>query len=120
MENFTFITILFCDLLRGKELLFKMVTYMAEMPQWLPALSPAELYRDKPISEIVGAMVKGPIKRMRKPMRPEKPTRIWRTEATMIEPCNCGQKQKHTKHFPKCFAVAIIMVVLFLKRQPQT
>lgn len=61
------------------------------MPQWLPALSPAASYSDRPMRETVGAMVKGPMKRMRKPMRPEKPTRIWRREATMIEPCTCRQ-----------------------------
>lgn len=66
------------------------VTYIAEMPQWLPALSPAESYSEKPMRETVGAMVKGPMKRMRKPMRPEKPTKIWRREATMMEPCTCG------------------------------
>lgn len=37
---------------------------------------------------MVGAMVKGPMKRMRKPMRPEKPTSIWTQEATMIAPCS--------------------------------
>lgn len=59
------------------------------MPQWLPALTPAESYSGSPMREIVGAMVKGPMKRMRKPMHPEKPTTIWMREATMIEPCSC-------------------------------
>lgn len=66
-------------------------THIAEMPQWLPALSPAESYSDRPMRETVGAMVRGPMKRMRKPIRPEKPTRTWRTEATMMEPCSCGE-----------------------------
>jgi len=61
---------------------------MEEMPQWLPALVPAESNSDRPMREMVGAMVSGPMKRMKNPMRPEKPTRIWKTEATMMEPCN--------------------------------
>ena len=65
---------------------------MAEMPQWLPSFSPADSYSARPMRDTVGAMVNGPMKRMRKPMRPEKPTRIWRREATMMEPCSCGQE----------------------------
>lgn len=69
-----------------------MVSYMKEIPQWLPALAPAAFKSDKPMSVTVGAMVKGPTERMRKPMRPEKPTRIWKSEATMMEPCNWGNE----------------------------
>lgn len=61
---------------------------MAAIPQWIPALSPAESKRGRAIREIVGAMVKGPMKRMRKPMRPEKPTSIWTQEATKTAPCS--------------------------------
>lgn len=49
---------------------------------------PAESKRGKATREMVGAMVKGPMKRRRKPMRPEKPTNIWTQEATMTAPCN--------------------------------
>ena len=59
------------------------------MPQWFPAFIPAESYRDRPIREMVGAMVRGPMKRMKRPMRPEKPTRTWNKEPTMMEPCSC-------------------------------
>lgn len=62
------------------------VTYIAEMPRLPPALAPTESYSDRPMRENVGAMVKGPMKRTRKPIGPEKPTKIWRREATMIEP----------------------------------
>lgn len=40
---------------------------------------------------MVGAMVRGPMKRMKRPMRPEKPTKIWKSEPTMKEPCNWRQ-----------------------------
>lgn len=63
-------------------------TYMAEIPQWTPASLPAESKRGRATREMVGAMVKGPMKRMRKPMRPEKPTSIWTQEATMMTPCS--------------------------------
>lgn len=57
-------------------------------------MTPAGSYSDKPIRVMVGAMVSGPMNRMTKPIRPEKPTTIWKREATMIDPCSCGQKQK--------------------------
>lgn len=59
---------------------------MAEMPQWLPALVPAESNRDSPMREMVGAMVRGPMKRMKRPMRPEKPTKTWKSEPTIMDP----------------------------------
>lgn len=62
---------------------------MEEMPQWCPAFMPAESNSDRPISEIVGAMVKGPMKRMKRPMRPENPTSTWNREPTIIEPWIC-------------------------------
>lgn len=97
------------------------VTYIAEMPQWLLILAPAESYSDRPMREIVGAMVRGPMKRMRKPMRPEKPTRTWRREATMIEPCSCGQEHnrrydQHQRH--RVFFVWLQQYVWFLPRKP--
>lgn len=49
---------------------------------------PAESKRGKATNEMVGAMVKGPMKRMRNPMRPENPTTIWTQEATIMAPCN--------------------------------
>lgn len=49
-------------------------THIAEMPQWCPAFMPAESNSDRPISEMVGAMVNGPIKRMKRPIRPVNPT----------------------------------------------
>lgn len=61
---------------------------MAEIPQWILALLPAESKRGRATQEIVGAMAKGPMKPMRKPMRPEKPTSIWTQEVTMTAPCN--------------------------------
>lgn len=64
------------------------VTHMIATPQWKPALVPAESNRDSPMREMVGAMVRGPMKRMKRPMRPEKPTKIWKSEPTMKEPCN--------------------------------
>lgn len=56
------------------------------MPQWLPALVPAESNSDSPMREIVGAMVRGPMKRRKRPMRPEKPTNTWKSEPTIMEP----------------------------------
>lgn len=67
---------------------FMNVTHMTATPQWWPALVPAESNRDSPMREMVGAMVRGPMKRMKRPMRPEKPTKIWKSEPTMKEPCN--------------------------------
>lgn len=64
---------------------------MEEMPQWCPAFMPAESNSDRPISEIVGAMVKGPMKRMTRPIRPENPTSTWNREPTMIEPWSCAE-----------------------------
>ena len=61
---------------------------MAEIPQWLPALAPADSNSDRPMREMVGAMVSGPMKRMKRPIRPEKPTTTWKREPTMMEPCN--------------------------------
>ena len=63
-------------------------TYIVEMPQWLPALVPAESNRDSPMREMVGAMVRGPMKRMKRPMRPEKPTNTWNSEPTIMDPCS--------------------------------
>lgn len=40
-------------------------TYKAAIPQWAPASLPAELKRGRATREMVGAMVKGPMKRMR-------------------------------------------------------
>lgn len=95
-----------CDLVGWKSSTpywcFRVVTYIAEMPQWLPAFTPAESYSDRPMSDTVGAMVKGPMKRMRKPMRPEKPTKTWRREATIIEPCSCGQEHSVQEHQYQC------------------
>ena len=62
---------------------------MAEMPQWFPAFMPAESKRDRPIREMVGAMVRGPMNFMNRPMRPEKPTRICKQDATMMDPWSC-------------------------------
>lgn len=66
--------------------LFRSFTHIAEMPQWFPALLPAESKRDSPMREIVGAMVRGPMKRMKRPMRPEKPTSTWKTDPTIMDP----------------------------------
>lgn len=66
--------------------LFRNFTHIAEMPQWFPALLPAESKRDSPMREIVGAMVRGPMKRMKRPMRPEKPTSTWKTDPTIMDP----------------------------------
>lgn len=72
---------------------------MAEMPQWLPALAPAESNNDSPMREMVGAIVRGPMKRMKRPMRPEKPTNTWNSEPTIMEPWSWRQTQeKMTKY----------------------
>lgn len=76
----------------------RVFTHMEEMPQWLPALLPAESNSDRPMREMVGAMVSGPMKRMKSPMRPEKPTRTWKREATMMEPCNWEAKSQISAH----------------------
>lgn len=75
-----------------------MATYMAEMPQWVPALAADDSNSDRPMRVMVGAMVKGPMKRMRKPIMPEKPTTIWRSDATMMEPCSCAQEHEQGQH----------------------
>lgn len=59
---------------------------MAEIPQWLPAFIPAESNKESPIREMVGAIVRGPMNRMNRPIRPENPTSIWNREPTMMEP----------------------------------
>ena len=64
------------------------LTHMEEIPQWLPALAPADSNSDRPMREMVGAMVSGPMKRMKKPMSPEKPTSTWKRDPTMMEPCS--------------------------------
>ena len=82
--------------------LFVNVTHMVEMPQWLPALVPAESNRDSPMREMVGAMVSGPMKRMKRPMRPEKPTNTWNSEPTIMEPCSWRQTEKMTLKQLRC------------------
>lgn len=47
--------------------------------------------------EIVGAMVRGPMKRIKCPIRPENPTNIWKSEPTMKDPCSCRHKQEFLK-----------------------
>lgn len=75
---------------------------MAAIPQWDPALLPAESKRGRATREMVGAMVKGPMKRMRKPMTPEKPTSIWTQEATMMAPCNWRGRRVQPRHLRAC------------------
>ncbi len=85
---------------------------MEEMPQWCPAFMPAESNSDRPISEIVGAMVKGPMKRMTRPIRPENPTSTWNREPTMIEPWSCAEMTTDDKILALCNKDIIIYVVL--------
>lgn len=61
---------------------------MAAMPQCAPASFPADSKRGRATREMVGAIVRGPMNRIRKPIKPEKPTNIWKQEATMMAPCN--------------------------------
>ncbi|KAG8138026.1 hypothetical protein E2320_003967 [Naja naja] len=63
-------------------------TYMAAIPQCSPASFPAELKRGSATKLMVGAIVRGPMNRIKNPMRPEKPTKIWKQDATIIAPCN--------------------------------
>lgn len=59
---------------------------MAEMPQWFPALVPAESNKERPIREMVGAIVRGPMNFINRPMRPVNPTSTWNRDPTIIEP----------------------------------
>uniref|UniRef100_A0A2D4NEQ6 Uncharacterized protein n=1 Tax=Micrurus spixii TaxID=129469 RepID=A0A2D4NEQ6_9SAUR len=61
---------------------------MADIPQCSPASFPAELKRGSATKVMVGAIVKGPMNRIKNPMRPEKPTKIWKQDANIIAPCN--------------------------------
>lgn len=59
---------------------------------------PAESNKDSPIREMVGAIVSGPMNFIKNPMRPEKPTKIWKQEPTMMEPCSYIQADRTRFH----------------------
>ena len=51
-----------------------------------PARSAATLNSPTPIKVIVGAIVRGPMKRRRTPMSPVKPITIWNNADTIMAP----------------------------------
>lgn len=50
------------------------VTYSMAIPQWYWLISAATAVRDRPMREIVGAIVRGPIYLRKKPIRPVHPS----------------------------------------------
>lgn len=62
--------------------------YPIEIPQCFPARLKPSAATDRPISMIVGATVKGPIKRKRTLTKPVAPIIISIMAATMIDPVN--------------------------------
>lgn len=61
-------------------------SHSADTPQWDPALSPAVVNTDRPISETVGVMVSGPMYSSSKPGNPQKPITSSTTLETMMAP----------------------------------
>lgn len=62
------------------------VSHSADRPQWDPALSPAVVNTDRPISETVGVIVRGPMYSSSKPGSPQRPIKSSTRLDTMMAP----------------------------------
>ena len=66
-------------------------TYTNAIHHCLLAGAMATLNKARPARLIVGAITKGPINRIIKPISPVKPISTWNSEATIMAPCICKQ-----------------------------
>jgi hypothetical protein len=69
-------------------------TYNKAIHQLEDAVLAAAPNKESPIRAIVGAMERGPMKRMRTPMTPLKPMTTWKHADAMIAPWICEMDEK--------------------------